>query len=339
MATLFIPVVFAVLHIVTLTSLGYYLRVKNKLSTDFFNQLNEFLARSALPLYYFSRVSRTNVDDVVSSLFFPVAAVGIILLTALVSWAFFSALRYSGTLKNTAIALAVFGNSGFIPLFFAELFPGTIPVFKERFGVSTPLLYIGTYMLVASPVLWSVGNYLCAGSAEKIKARNLLNPPVYGIIAGLAVTILGIQPYLFNERLPFFHIYSAIYSIGSVVPPLLLLCLGASIANLKGLPRDNAKELVRVAAHVSVVRFIFIPALFFGIYFLILRPLSLSPAHYWVIFLQMVIPPATSIAVLAARGKRNEDHVGFTLLATYLLYIVVLPLFLLLFISLPGTMK
>jgi predicted permease len=155
-------------------------------------------------------VSRTNFDDVVSSLFFPLAAVGITLLTILVSWAFFSSLRYTGTLKNTAMALAIFGNSGFMPLFFAELFPATIPIFKERFGISTPLLYIGTYMLVASPVLWSAGNYLCVGSAGKIKLRNLLSPPVYGIIAGLLVTLLGIQPYLFNEHLPFYHIYSAV---------------------------------------------------------------------------------------------------------------------------------
>ena len=339
MATYFLPVLFAVVQVFTMSFFGYMLRAKNRLGTDFFNQLNEFLVRIALPLYYFTRVARTDIKDVAASLFFPLAAIVIVAVTVAVSWGFFSALKYEGSLKRTAMGLAIFGNAGFFPLFFAELFPSTIPVFMERFGVNTPLLYISTYMLVGSPVLWGGGNYLYSDEKGPLRLRNLVTPPVFGILGGLAVTIAGLQPYLFNDRLPFYYVYSAFNSLGSVVPPLLLLCLGAAIANLKGMKQEHKKDFLRVSIHVTTVRLFIIPALYFLAYFAILRPLRLSPAHAWVLFLQMSIPPATSLSVLAARGKNNEECVGFALLVNYIIYIFVLPLLLLLFISLPGVLN
>ena len=193
-------------------------------------------------------------------------------------------------------------------------------------------------MLVGSPVLWSGGNYLCAGASGRPKLRSLLSPPIFGILAGLLVTSSGLQPLLFDNRLPFYHIYAAFNQIGGVVPPLLLFCLGATIANLREIEPGNRRALVRVSVHVSIVRFLFVPALFFAAYFAVIRPLRLSPAHAWVIFLQMVVPPATSLSLLAARGKNHEDHVGFALLVTYILYIGILPLYLVVFLSLPGIM-
>ncbi len=335
----FVPVLFAVIQVVTMSFFGYILRARDRLGNDFFNQLNEFLVRIALPLYYFTRVARTDIRDVVSSLFFPAAAVVISLLTLGLAWGVFTALGYRGSLKRSAMAMAVFGNAGFIPLFLAELFPSIIPAFRDRFGVTTPLLYIGTYMLVGSPFLWGGGNLMLGGMEGPLRLRRLVTPPVFGILGGLLVTVTGFQNLLLDQKLPFFHVYAAMNSVGGVVPPLLLLCLGATIANLKHVRPENRKELLRVSLHVSAVRLVLLPALFFAGFFLVLRPLRLSPAHYWVIFLQMVIPPATSLSVLAARGGRHEEHVGFALLVSYLLYIPVLPVCLMLFISLPGVMN
>jgi len=332
----FIPVLYAVIQLVTLTFIGYVLRARNRLSTEFFNQLNEFLARIAIPLYYFSKGARTNLSDVVSSLFFPVAAAVIAVATISLSWAYFSAAGYRGSLRNTGIALASFGNAGFLPLFFAELFPATIPSFGEHFKTTTSLLYLGTYMLVGSPVLWGGGNYFCAGKPGKPKLRNLLSPPVFGILAGLLVTVSGLQPFILDPKLPFFHVYTAVDRLGSVMASLLLLCLGATIANLKDMRRENIRELVKMSIHVSTIRFLVVPGLFFAGFFLVFPHLGLSPTHDWVLFLQMVLPPATSLSVLAARAKHNEDHVGFSLLVTYIAYIFILPFYLVLFLALPG---
>lgn len=340
MATYFVPVFFAMIQVVTTAFFGYLLRSRNRLSIDFFNQLNEFIVRIALPLYYFTRVSHTNIEDVASSLFFPVAAIAIIGTTAGIAWAFFTILGYTGSMKRTAMGLAIFGNAGFFPLFLAELFPSIMPVFMERFGVTTPLLYIGTYMLVGSPALWGGGNFIYSeGTRGPFRLRMLITPPVFGILGGLFVTVTGLQRYLLDPKLPLYHAYSAMNNLGNIVPPLMLLCLGATIANLKKAETRIDRTYLRLSLQVSAVRFAILPALFFAVYFLMLRPLSLSPAHSWVIFLQMVIPPATSLSVLAARSKMNENHVGFALLVNYVLYVAVLPLYLILFISLPGIMR
>jgi predicted permease len=50
----------------------------------------------------------------------------------------------------------------------------------------------------------------------------------------------------------------------------------------------------------------------------------------------MHLPPATNFSVMASRSGRNEAHVSFTLLATYVLYLFALPLYLLLFLRLTS---
>jgi predicted permease len=68
-----------------------------------------------------------------------------------------------------------------------------------------------------------------------------------------------------------------------------------------------------------------------------MKPLAFSPAQIWTIFLLMHLPPATNFSVMASRAGRNEAHVSFTLLVTYLVYLVALPLYLLLFLRLVDT--
>jgi predicted permease len=85
---------------------------------------------------------------------------------------------------------------------------------------------------------------------------------------------------------------------------------------------------------VSAVRFVLFPSAFVAAYILVMKPLAFSPAQVWTIFLLMHLPPATNFSVMASRAGRNEAQVSFTLLVTYLLYLVALPLYLLLFLRL-----
>jgi hypothetical protein len=82
------------------------------------------------------------------------------------------------------------------------------------------------------------------------------------------------------------------------------------------------------------VRFVLFPAAFVAAYFLLMRPLAFTPAQVWTLFLLMHLPPATNFSVMASRSGRNEAAVSFTLLATYIIYIAALPLYLLLFLRL-----
>ena len=233
------------------------------------------------------------------------------------------------------MGMASFGNSAYIPITLIEIFPVTLPLVADRFGLAIPTLYVGTYLLVLSPLLWSVGNFLVSGNSDRIKIKDFISAPLIGIVSGFAVVLFRLQPLLFNPELPLFHVYKALDRIAPVTLPLIMISLGSMIANLS-YKKGEFSSRIKITAAVTLIRFIFFPSLFFALYFLLFKKLSLSPAQIWVIFLEMHIPPATNLSVMAAQAGVNEDTVSFTLLFTYTIYLFLLPLYLLLFLSLPG---
>lgn len=259
----------------------------------------------------------------------------IVFIGVAVSMAVFRFIPLTHKEKRAGMGMASFGNSAYIPITLIEIFPVTLPVVAEKFGLAIPTLYVGTYLLVLSPLLWSVGNFLVSGSSDRIRVKDFISAPLLGILSGFAVVLLRLQPLLFNPELPFFHIYKALDRIAPVTLPLIMISLGSMIANLSYAKSENPSR-IRITAAVCFIRFLFFPSLFFSLYFLILKNLSLSPAQIWVIFLEMHIPPATNLSVMAAQAGINEDTVSFTLLFTYIIYLFLLPLYLLLFLSLPG---
>lgn len=323
-------------QIVTLSLIGYVLRRREIFSARFFAELSRFLVVIILPVFYFNRVSRTNVEDILSGLIFPLGAALVLLATLLFSYGFFTLLGYRGMDRRLGLALALFGNVGFMPIFLAELFPSVLPELQNSFGTTTPMLYMGFYLFVASPALWAGGAYLVNGTIGRPRIREFFSPSMFGIAAGLLVPLFGLQPLLFNPDYPLLQLMNAADSLSRAFFPLTLVCLGASFAAMKELGAHETPENLKLSLHVAVVRLLFIPGLFFLAYFLIIRPLQLSATHSWVFFLQMTVPSATSVSILATRAQKNEGRVAFAILLNYLLYIFVLPVYVMLFLKLPG---
>jgi predicted permease len=234
--------------------------------------------------------------------------------------------------RRVGMALATFGNSGNLPLALMEILPLSLPALSERFGFSEVPLYVGAALLVNSPMLWSLGNWLIAGTG-KPRLGEIVTPPFVGIVACLLVVVLGLQRPLLDLALPFSHVFRALERIGATAVPLLMVALGAMIGEL-ALEPGTRRGLLGMAAVVSVVRFLLLPAAFVAAYVLVLKPLAFTPAQVWTIFLLMHLPPATNFSVIASRAGRYEEHISFTLLATYVLYLVALPLHLMLFLRL-----
>jgi predicted permease len=145
----------------------------------------------------------------------------------------------------------------------------------------------------------------------------------------------GLQGPLLDQAMPFFHVFRALERVGATTVPLVMIALGAMIGELALVP-GTRRGLFGLAAAVSAVRFVLLPAAFVALYLLVLKPLAFSDPQVWTIFLMMHLPPATNFSVMASRAGRNEAHVSFTLLATYVLYLIALPLYLLLFLRLTG---
>ncbi len=304
-------------------------------SKEFFQRLSGLMVRVALPIYFFTRVIQSNPDDIRKSLLFPIVAVLVTAINLTCSALIFRFFPQFQHLKRVGLALSTFGNTGMIPLTLIELFPLTIPIIGEHFGTTAPSLYVGTYLLVGSPLLWSVGNFLVVGKGRIPGVRELFTPPLFGIAGGLAIVILGLQPGLYNPQWPLYYLMKGLERFGMVTYPTILICLGAMIGHLQ-ITQAERRQLVSFAALISAIRFLLIPFIFVLVYWGILQRLPLSPAQKWVIFLEMHIPPASNLSMMAAQTGMNEDLVSFTTVITYIVYLVVLPVHVLLFLMLMG---
>jgi predicted permease len=329
-----LAVFYALLQLLFLSGLGFFLSRLRSWPRELFHGFNRFVVSVALPLSFFTSIARTDAASLRSSWIFPLAALASIALGLAFSGAVFGLPGFSPEDRRAGAGLSTFGNSGYLPIALMEILPLSLPALAQRFGFATAPLYIGTYLMVYSPTLWTLGNWLVAGT-RRPKLGELITPPFVGIVAGLAILGLGVQRPLLDPALPFYHVFRALERVGATTVPLVMVALGAMIGELAFEP-GTRRGLLGMAAAVSAVRYLLFPAAFVAAYYLLLKPLAFTPTQVWTLFLLMHLPPATNFSVMASRARRNEAHVSFTLLVTYLVYLVVLPLYLLLFLHLVG---
>ncbi len=326
-----IPAFYTSLQIMVLIGLGFAVRRLNLIPESFHKAVSGFLVNVALPLYFFTKLGKTDLAFFRDGLFMPAASLVILALSLGMASLVFRFLPLSLGEKRAGMAMASFGNSGYLPLSFVEILPLTMPGIAERFGLDQAPLFIGAYLFANSPLLWTVGNFLITRSGTAIKPRELLTPPLYGIIAGLLIPLFHLEPFVFDPKLPFVYIFSALQQLGLVITPMILVNLGAMIAGVR--LRDHfRKEMGAMLAGVSFIRFLLLPLLFYISYFLFLRHMNLHPAIVFILFLETHVPPANNLSVMAIQAGVNEDVSAFTLLGTHIVYILLVPLFIALFL-------
>ncbi len=328
---------FTLLQIIGLLAVGFIVGRRGSWERPFFQGLSRMMVRVTFPLYFFTRISQTDPADVRDSMLFPVAALLIIGLSLALSFAIFRLLPLPRRERRVGVALASFGNAGMIPLTLTELFPLTLPFFAGMFGIATPSLYVGTYLLAETPLIWSLGNYLTTGKGRRPRIGELVTPPLIGILAGLFVLVSGLQPLLLDPGLPLLYLLRSFERLGQITFPVILLILGTMIGQLRP-ERESLRRLLPLTLAVSGIRFLLLPGIFFALAYFLLPRLPLSITQKWVLFLEMTIPPATNLSVMASQAGLNEDSVSFTILVGTVLYLFVLPVYVVGFFSLPGVL-
>lgn len=331
----FLPIFYTVLQLFALIAVGFFLKRFGGWEDKFFSTLSTFVVKIALPLYLFIKISSSDPNAITRSPMFLLAAAIIMGAGAIVSIIVFYYLPLKADEKRAGIAFSTFGNSGYFPLSVIEIFPVTLPLISELFGTSEPTLYVGVYLLVNSPLLWSAGNYLMTGKGSRPGIKEIITPPFIGVLLGFIALLSNFGVIANNMELPVFHILAALERISAMTLPLILISIGAMIGNLH-VSGEKPSKLILMAGATSVVRFLIMPALFYGSYFLFLKNLNLTPGQLWVLFLETHIPPATNLAIMAHSKGINEDYAAYTLLVTYGLYLIIFPFYLMLFLRLPG---
>ena len=327
------PGIYTSLQLFVIIGIGFFVKKMNIVKDGFQQAVSGFIVKVALPVYFFAKFSSTDLGIFRKGLWLPVAGLFIIGTGLLIGWILYTVLPFSGPEKRAGIALAGFGNSGYMPLTILELLPISIPFMAVEYNSSMSSLFVGAYLIVFSPLLWSVGNFLVAKHGTGFSPSHLLSAPTVGILLGLIFPVFGIDFIITDPELPFYYVHAALERLGTVIFPMILINLGVMIGSIQ-FHHTKASRLGLMAAGVIVVRFLCIPALFFAGYFLFLKNMNVHPAILLTLFLETHTPPATNLSAMAVEGGVNEDLTAFTLLVTYVGYIIILPVYLILFLNL-----
>ncbi|MCK4514069.1 MAG: AEC family transporter, partial [Spirochaetaceae bacterium] len=226
MTDYFLPVFYVVLQLLIIMGIGFVVRRSGRWADNFFQGLSRLVVRVALPFYFIVRVSRTDLSQIKTLLLMPVSAVIVVGIGFVLSLVLFTVLPFRGSDRRAGIAMATFGNSGYMPLAIAEIVPLSIPLVGERFGLEFPPILIAAYLFVQSPLLWSVGRYVITktdANRSGIRVRDLLSPPLVGILIGLAVALSGLGKVLDDPALLVAPVFAALERLSAITLPLALL--------------------------------------------------------------------------------------------------------------------
>ena len=270
----------------------------------------------------------------------------------------------SDVLKSIVKAASGFGNSITLPLiFFSTLLPGAQ---YDRAAGYTAMFLIGW-----SPALWSLGYKMFVASEDDasgaeapssplaaawqsvVSLKKYLNPPMWGVIAGV---VIGLSP-LANVFFPSKEFMGALPTIGKILVSLpkgameLIGLMGSSTLAVQTLvlaasliPADEDKkvdmrELLMPASKQEIgvlfitmlVRFVVTPLVGLGL-LLLFRNLSWLPEDpicYLVLLVQAVMPSAQNLVLLMqlqASTRPLAPLMAKLLLQIYLLAVIPLAL-------------
>lgn len=335
MFTYFLPALYSMLQLFLIASIGFVLVRWKKVDSGFIRTLSLFLINIALPCWLFTKLITTGREDLLSSMMFLAAGVLVIAAGFILGRVLFFLFGMKDNGIRSGWAMSALGNSGYIPLSVSETLPVAIPAVAAVLPDETAALYIGMYLVTMNPILWTVGNYLVAGGVKRPRFTELFTPPAFSVIAGVIVVLLG-GGGLFEDRGNIlFYLKKSAETLGHTALPAVLIVLGGMIGQASSDGFRGGRKTVTFISTVVAVRMVLMPALFFLFYFISRRYITLEPVQYWVLFLEMITPPATNLSVMAARARRNEGLVAQTLFFSYLSYFIIFPFYLALFLSLP----
>ena len=257
-------------------------------------------------------ISREKMIEFVGSLGIPLLSV---VVGYFVAWIIVQVFHIPNERKATVMNTIVNANTIFMGL------PLNLSLFGEE-----AMPYFLVYYVVNTLSTFTVGTYLFAYYNQKhvgkgIQWGRIFSPPL--------IAFLGSMIWVwFGWTLPEFLNDSLIY-IGSLVTPLSLMYIGIHLAQvgLRSLTFDGDMRLSIFG------RFVLFPAILLTIqvgvmhFFSIELPMKLQETF----FLQSTIPTLVIMPLLATEENADIDFATSAVTITTLLYIVILPVWMMLF--------
>lgn len=302
--------------IVIMISLGYVLQIKGWFDKNFSISIASLIIKIALPasiiISVLRFISREKMIEFVGSLGIPLLSV---IVGYFVAWIIVQVFRIPNNRKATVMNTIVNANTIFMGL------PLNLSLFGEE-----AMPYFLVYYVVNTLSTFTVGTYLFAYYNQQydgkgIQWSRIFSPPL--------ITFLGSMILVwFGGTIPMFLNQSLIY-IGNLVTPLSLMYIGIHLAQvgLRSLTFDRDMTLSILG------RFVLFPVILLTVQvgalqlFSIELPMKLQETF----FLQSTIPTLVIMPLLATEENADIDFATSAVTITTLFYIVILPVWMMLF--------
>lgn len=247
-----------------------------------------------------------------------------------------------------------FGNSGPLPLIFADALFGSNPTLQSHVAAG-----ISFYLLAWSPLFWTAGKVILGtdekqdgdasggGAVDRTVAtiRKILSPPVIGSLAGLVVGLVEpLRHALLGQNGWLRPLYGALNTLGTAYLPAALLVLAGSLVGKKAsssstngetTTRTSSSPSARGLGVIACSRFLVSPALSWTVARVFIQGATWMDGRTAAIvtflcLMEGCMPPAQNSVILLQLAGKTDAAAGMAKLLTLLYTAAVVPVTILL---------
>lgn len=287
-----------ILAILVMIAIGYVLKRKSRIGTDYSRFLNALIINITLPAFIFNAVSRSHIDlgaFKISALAFLISAA-----CAVFAWLIGRLMHIPAATLGAFILAAMAGNTGYLGFPITEALFGQGEVFKA-------IIYdLAGTVLVVFTIGYAIAAKLGSNTGSGPKTVDILVfPPVLAFIAALAIPA---------EVLPDFIKITLGY-LGPATVPLIMLSIGLS------LHLTAWRQYAVLIAATVVIKLILSPFLAAAG----AKALGITGTTASIAIMEASMPTALITSVFALHYDLDNTFLPAAILATTLASVVTVP--------------
>lgn len=293
-------IIFAILMVI-----GFIAAKTKVITKDALNTLSKLIVKIILPALIFSIVAGSGVtieEFLISGRF----AIGVVLcytLLILVGIMMSKLCKLQGKTANIFIALATFGNMGFMG----------IPLIQAIFKEPVAQVCISVYTIVDMAFLWTFGVYLCSRHQKKSNSlsavKNMINPTTIALLVAFIIMIFKIPvPGL---------LMNTILGIGGTSKYLTLMYLGGALAYV---------SVSKIPKKPSIFMLVIVKMLIIPVIVYLLLGFFLPQIPKTILTIIVGLPAMTTIAMVATAYGSDDEYATEVIFVTTLFSLVTIPI-------------
>jgi len=286
-----------------------YVAEKTEYVAGLREKISKLVTHITLPALIVVSLSDQDIQEVPFLEVFTVVVSGVLAISSLLVINYFLGKLLGVPAERQLIHsfLGSFGNVIFLG------YPFIFFLFGEK-----GLLYAILFSMVNELIVWTFGAYMLNRKSQIDPqgwgVKYLFNPNTIAFIIGLSMLFLGL-------RLPAI-IHAPMAHLGSATIPLSMMFIGAILAGSSFVRAINSPSIWSVC----LTKMVFMPIIFI-VGFSLLFPLfpNMSIIVFSIIVLQIAMPSAVNLSVLADRYRADPEYAAQTIFVTTFVCAFTLP--------------